>query len=406
MAPAPVAMGAQPHMDASSVVGDTPVAPRRASRSSGQGSTTEKIKRPPNSFICFRAAMTPCFPKFAAPDISGITSVLWRETASDEERALFEAISFEKVMQHKANHPNYRYHPRTKAELVLEKTMKRMEKAAKKVAKQANDKARAVDRVKTRQRQQLAGALAAPMAAGSQGPSLPISSVPVQHLGMPGVEAGSMPFAPQAFQNAYTPYPHPHAITLPYPGMPDGAHIPHAGAMMRFDISQQQYPYFPQPTHPPHEPAMAPSGYMPQQYAPYPPYLGQIYGPMPSFVPNGYWPHQSSMAMNGLPQNAPQTMYSQAPQAAAPAFQIEQGPSVLDSFPVQVGTAGVGSQDFIERRPGLDANIHGDVGDAHQNELSDAALEQWAVTFIGVPLKRHVGKATSSGLVHSEATRL
>ncbi|TFY58894.1 hypothetical protein EVG20_g7986 [Dentipellis fragilis] len=403
MAPAPVTMGAQPHTDASSVVGDTPVAPRRASRSSGQGSTTEKIKRPPNSFICFRVAMSPCFPKFRAQDVSKICSILWK-TVSDEERAFFQAISFEKAMQHKADHPNYKYHPRTKAELEAEKIVKRMEKAAKQVARQANVKACAVDRVKTRRRQQLAGAPAAPVAAGSQGPSLSISSVPTQHFGMPGVETGPMPFGPQALQNVYNPYPHPHANSLPYHGLPHGGRIPHAGVMMRSDISQQQYPYvlqsnilsyhgIPQGVHP-SQAALMPSGYVPQQYTQlYPPQVSQIHGPMLSLAQNGYWP-QSPMVMNGLPQNPSQNLNVQVPPIAAPVSQAAAGSFALDPV-LQPGYAGVESQEYTEQPTGLDTSVN--MGNIEQNAELDALVAGWVASFVPADEPRTEGDFVREG---------
>ncbi|TFY50931.1 hypothetical protein EVG20_g11248, partial [Dentipellis fragilis] len=92
MAPAPVFTGVQPHIDATPGAVDTRVARRRAARSSRQASSTPKIKRPPNSFICFRAAKTHELPNVPAKEISRIASVLWK-CVSPEEKAYYKGVA-------------------------------------------------------------------------------------------------------------------------------------------------------------------------------------------------------------------------------------------------------------------------------------------------------------------------
>ncbi|KAA1475141.1 hypothetical protein DENSPDRAFT_410965 [Dentipellis sp. KUC8613] len=430
--------GAQSHMVASSVVDNAAAAQPQANQPPKQ----EKINRPMNSFLCFRAAMSPRFPGLQASQISVITGKLWR-AMSDEERAVYTTAAQDKALEHKVRYPNYEFHPRTATEKEMEKSKKRLEGMAKKLARPVKAKARAVDRVKATYRQQ---STAAPVAPGAQGPSPPQSNLPMQHLGMPS--------APQGLLNACIPLPlahplPPHAHYLPpmyppslphppfypptnfnpYYGLPYSPHGYRTGAMMPSDMSQQQYQYSLQ-SH--NQPNLLAYHSMPHNVLPsearamlrsdvsqpaevQPPHPDHIHGSMHSLGHSGYQMHPS--ATNGLPQNTLQNFDLQAPritvsvsqtlaveepvaldpppmlQSTPQNFDVHasqitasvsqtlavEEPVTLDRPPLPIGTPSTEAQESMELSNGAVANI--DAPNTEDEQL-EALMAQYFEAFV------------------------
>lgn len=89
----------------------------QAPATTGSPQITEKIPRPPNSWILFRKQKSKelheANPGMSAGEISTEASRQWKNL-SDEDRGFFQEMAKEAAQQHKIQYPDYRYKPARK----------------------------------------------------------------------------------------------------------------------------------------------------------------------------------------------------------------------------------------------------------------------------------------------------
>nr|BAE93754.1 mating type gene [Diaporthe sp. 930811-17] len=83
----------------------------------GSSQSTEKIPRPPNSWIIFRKQkskeLREANPNMSAGEVSTEAARQWK-AMSDEDKGIYQAMAQEAAEQHKIQYPNYRYQPARK----------------------------------------------------------------------------------------------------------------------------------------------------------------------------------------------------------------------------------------------------------------------------------------------------
>lgn len=99
--------------------GNTNIPNEIAARSqSSSDSTSERIKRPPNSFILYRSYKSQLLklrrpPKMPQADLSKVISEMW-QNEPPEVREEFDRRAKEAKAHHSAMYPDYRYRPQRK----------------------------------------------------------------------------------------------------------------------------------------------------------------------------------------------------------------------------------------------------------------------------------------------------